>query len=379
MKALIAFMIGLIFTVGGVFLFEKWCEKQVNENRFHGIEHMKVLTVDELKAKFKNGVFPDPPEQVSVEKRYFTPFNFSQQVIHDTHHFMNKDFHRDSHRHTMKTPDGKILAENDYFFDKYHRRPTPANQNKTKASHFITMFGDSNILGYGLPEDQTIANFMSMKLPQTKVYNYSGSGIYPYEIVSMTEKIDRTVEIPEKEGVALYFYMAYHMKRNMGSIQEIGQPWSQHRRAVDIDENGEFKVLGTFQEERPVWFWLTPHFRKSSIFRYMSWDLKPSDRDFRILTAMVKRMKKNLENAGIKKFYVVIHPVQHTKVTTQEWLAYLDKEKIPFIYLAHWEMEHLTEGPVTLVYDGHYSANANKVLADGLLRVLSPELRKVTP
>lgn len=88
-------------------------------------------------------------------------------------------------------------------------------------------------------------------------------------------------------------------------------------------------------------------------------------------------MKKNLESYGIKKFYVVIHPIQPQLKETQVLLSYLHKEKIPFIYFPHWRLRNLVEGPVHLVHDGHFSANANKVLAGGLLSVLKKELSVV--
>jgi hypothetical protein len=379
MKAFIAFCFGLIFTVALVWGLELWCKKEVNSARSYGFEQIKLTPVEELKKMYKYGIFPDPPEVVPVEKRYFTPFDHSNFALHEFHHFMDKRYHPSSHRHVMKRPDGKILSDISFYFDKYERRITPANDAKKKASKFIAMFGDSNILGYGLPQDKTIANMMSEQMPDTKVYNYSQSGIYPYEILGMTERFKKQEEIPEQNGIGLYFYLAYHIKRNMGSFHELGLPWTQHRRAVDIDQNGEFMILRPFKEERPIWYRLTPLLRESWIVRYFNLDLKPGDRDFRIETALVKRMRKNLAQQGIKKFYVVIHPLQHLVDDTQKLISYLDKEQIPFIYLAHWQMEHLTEGPVTLVFDGHYSANANKVLADGLLRILGPELKKDGP
>lgn len=375
MKAIIAFCLGLLVTVGAVYSFEQWCKRQISQGKFLVTVGGAIDSVDDLKKKMKHGIFPDPPPEVPVEKRYFTPFDHTQMAIHEFHHFMDKRYHRDSHRHVMKRPDGKLLVEVDFYFDKFGRRLTPANEKKKNTKQFIAMFGDSNILGYGLPQDKTIANFMSEKLPGVKVYNYSNSGIYPYEILSYTNNIDRKTEIPEKEGIGLYFYMGYHLMRNMGGIHELGLPWTHLRKYVDIDEKGEFQVLGTFKQEKPFWFWLAPHLKRSYMINYLHWDLKPRDRDYRIQVALIKKMKKNLEAKGIKRFFVVIHPLQQKHEYTNTLLEYLDKEGIPFIYLAHWQMEHLTEGPITLVFDGHYSANANKVLAEGLTRILKPELQ----
>jgi hypothetical protein len=322
---------------------------------------------------YPNGIFPDPPPEVPEEKRYYTPFNFSNVMMHDFSHIHDKKFHPDSHRHIIKKQNGDIFWDITYRFDKYHRRPTPENEKKKNASEFLALFGDSNVMGYGLPEEKTLSNSLSKMLPGVKVYNYSGSGVYPYQILNWTHKVDRKVEIPEKEGVALYFYMAYHITRNMGSIQELGQPYSGHHRVVDMDDSGRFIVGGTFKEERPFWFWITPYLSKLFIFKYMNWDLKPRDHDFKVQTALIKTMRDNLKAQGIKKFYVVIHPIQQTLTATQTLLSYLHKENIPFIYFSHWRMEFLTEGPVTHVFDGHFSENANKVLSDGIYRTIKHE------
>jgi hypothetical protein len=278
-----------------------------------------------------------------------------------------------SYRHILRRKDGTVLWDIPFYMDRYSRRVVPADEKKNNADSFLAIFGDSNIVGYGIKGEDTIANQFSLFLPHTKVYNYSGVGYYPYQILQLSEKIERLVEVPENDGVALYFYMSYHLRRNMGGVYELANPWNSNRHAVDIDGNGDFIIKGQFRHEMPFRFWVLNHLKQTAIFQYLGIDIKPFERDYLIQTALIKKMMKNLDANGMKKFYVVIHPIQEKLNETQTLMSYLHKEKIPFIYMAHWNMVEITEGPIHLKIDAHFSGNANKVLAKGIKEVLQKE------
>jgi hypothetical protein len=120
----------------------------------------------------------------------------------------------------------------------------------------------------------------------------------------------------------------------------------------------------------PIWYNLSKLLFKSYTLKYLKWDLVPDERDFKVQLAFVKKLKRTLEEKDLKNFYVVIHPQMYRPENTDSFIALLEKEKIPYIHLGHWKMEELTEGPVHLKLDAHYSPNANKVLAQGLAQVL---------
>lgn len=378
MKALLAFILGLGVTIGGIFSLEFWCAHKIKELKPGKIDFAKFNSVEELKKLYPEGIFPDPPASLPPERRYKGSQYNVIRPKHEIQFHKNPDLHPESHRHLIKSPDGKVLANVLMSFDKYKRRITPSSDKK-KTTQFVAFFGDSNINGFGLSPENTLAQHLSEKMPQTKVYDYSGIALYPYEILKRTENIDRKEEIREAEGVALYFHFFYHIFRNMGGIHELGnQGNSRIKRRVDINENGDVVIGKTFKEERPVSYYFAPYLTKSAIVRYFKLDFIPKDRDYEIHTAIIKQMRRNLAARGINKFFVVIHPMNYSTELTQRLLPFLSKEKIPFIYLVHWKLKELTEGPITLVYDHHISGEANKVIAGGLHQVLSQILPQVT-
>lgn len=371
-KKALAFSAGMFVAGSLIFAFEYWCSYQIKRGQFYSTETVPALSVEELKKRFSEGIYPDPPPVIKRKIMIPPPQDLrhlSEQVyvpIPDT----DRTFH--SFRHIYKKKSGEVLWDIPFYFDKYKRRIVPADENK-KSTHFVAMFGDSNIIGYGLKGEETLPNYVSLSLSQAKIYNYSGIGFYPYQILSRSERIDRTEEIPEKDGIAVYFYMSYHLRRNIAGMNEM------KGRVVDVDENGDFVVKGTFEAEMPVWYSLKTFLSRSSIFQYFRLDLAPAEKDYRVQTAMIKKMMKNLKSNGINKFFVIIHPFQENLVETQTLMGHLHEAKIPFIYFGHWNMPEITDGPIHLVIDAHYSGLANEVLSRGVTQVLAKELKEAKP
>ncbi len=371
---LVAFSSGVGFCTLLVVGVELWFGFQVRRNKFIDLKDRKIMSALELKNKFPNGIYPDPPIPVPIEKRDYHNYDLSIPKLSRNIPLPDTLTTLHSYRNIMTDMAGTILWDIPFYFDRYRRRRVPGDLKKNTTSHYIALFGDSNILGYGLREEETVAEFLSRKFPRARVYNYSDAGIYPSQILEYTEGIDRVHEIPEKDGVALYFYFSYHIRRNMGGIEELSNPLSSDQHVVGLDQNGEFIKQGKFKDETSLRFLLTRILRTTNTFRYLRWDLLPTERDYLIQTALIRKMRKNLKESGFENFYVVIHPWPDDLDETQILLKYLHEEKIPFIYFGHWPLKDLTEGPYHLKIDGHMSANANKVLATGLSHVLANKL-----
>jgi hypothetical protein len=377
MRALIAFGLGLLVVVGSVLSLELWCESNMDKKKPLIRDMSKILKVDQLKKMYPMGIYPSPPPPIPPEKSYKGPRFLKMKTNGEFIYLNDPNVHPLSHRLVISQPDGKVLSDVEYRFDKFNRRMYPINEAKKNAKKFVAYFGDSNIIGFGLPLEQTLSHLVSERMPDTRIYDYSAIGVHPYEILDRTQEINPSVEIAPKDGVALYFYFSYHILRNMGSVRELAQKNRANKQMVMLDSKGDIFLGGTFKDERPIWFWLAPYLSNSAIVRYFNLELVPKDYDYRLQTAIIKRMQKNLSDKGINKFYVVIHPMQFEIEQTQTLLSYLDKEKIPFIYMGHWKMGQITDGPVTLVYDFHMSGQANKVIADGLEQALSQALNEV--
>lgn len=360
----IAFSAGLLVAGGIILTAEFWCEHQIKQGKVFVPKFVPPETVEELKSKYPDGIYPDPPPVIPRS----APLPLVQDLRDQTEQTY-VPLSENSYRHIYKMKSGEVLWDIPFYLDKYKRRIVPADEKK-KSSKFLAMFGDSNIVGYGLPAEKTLPNYLSQLFPGIKFYNYSGIGLYPYEILAKTTTINRTEEIPEKDGLAFYFYMSYHLRRNMGGLQELMQPWNTERHMVDLDDNGEFIEKKAFRKEMPFSFHVRAWLHRTAIFRYLELDVTPGDKDYRIQTALIKKMRKNLVSNGIEKFYVVIHPFQENLHETQTLLSYLHEEKIPFIYFGHWNMAEITPGPIHLEIDAHYSGEANQVLAMGLGKVI---------
>lgn len=365
LKKLFVLFTGILFCGILLFLGEIYFKQKIA--RGERIQNIELPSADSLRSKFTRGIYPNPPPVVPAEKRYSGP------VVKDEGGFNTFTPGPKKIRHKFTRSDGSVAWDVDIHYDDYKRRIVPSNKKIAKS--YLLLFGDSNIQGFGLNDENTIANFLSTELPDTNVYSYTSYGVYPYEILAKSEKIDRLKEVPEQHGVALYFLMSYHFSRNMGSINELGKRWNQNKHLVGIDEKGEFVVKGRFREENPVWFYLARILDQSSIMKYLKWDLVPGEKDLRIQIALIRKMQKNLEANGIKKFYVVLHPANFRPKLMEGLVTHLENEKIPYIHFGHWNMQELVEGPSHLVLDSHMSGAANKILGLGLAGVLRKDLR----
>ncbi len=273
--------------------------------------------------------------------------------------------------------DGKTLEpylDSYYTIDSFYRRVTPGDNKKKNAKSFVMLIGDSNVYGSGVRDEQTLSARMASRLPYQKVYNYGLAGASPGELLERTKYIIKDKELPEQNGIALYFFSDDHIDMNMGSLSQISslKSWGANRNYYYQNTKGEIVTDGKkFREARPVWTNLAVFLRKLGIVRYFELDIQPREKDWHFQIEIYKQMQANLKKHGVHDFYVVITP----KTTrAAEMISYLEKENMKYINMGYWEMQKYTRELYHQKNTLLFSAESNDIIATALVDSLNENL-----
>ncbi len=258
------------------------------------------------------------------------------------------------------------FMDNYYTIDSSYRRVTPGEEKK-KADSYVMLLGDSFGYGVGLNDDQTIAYYLGKLLPKQKVYNYSVPSVYPGELLERVNLIRRK-ELPEKKGIAVYFFSDYHILRSMGSISQVGS-WGQEKPYYYTGKNGEIRANGSFSQERPIWTLLMTILQKSNTLNYFRYDFIPEEKDWQFQALILRHIREVVRKVGAEKFYVVLSPKSYR---APRLIPYLEQAGIPYINLSYWNLRDYVKGEIYQFNDAHYTTAAQKVWAE----VIAPALRE---
>jgi hypothetical protein len=184
-------------------------------------------------------------------------------------------------------------------------------------------------------------------------------------------KSDFADGIPEKQGKAIYLFIDSHMQRVVGnlSLTQAIPRWREFLPNYFLDDAGNLHSDGMLSNGRPVESWLFHWLSLSEFFRYHKIDIpfRFADRHFRLFATILKELKDQLAaKAGIQDFYVAIYP--HS-ILGKPLIPYLDRLGISSIDYSDVNLNQYVQ-TMSIPHDGHPSAEADRFLAEQLIRDL---------
>lgn len=147
----------------------------------------------------------------------------------------------------------RLIYRVTYRADALGRRLTPVTGEG--RAQFAIFFGDSNVFGEGLHDQDTLPVRFAQAAPQFAPYNYGFSGWGPAHTLLLLQNPKLEKEIPEKQGIGFFGYYAFHKDRVQGDTKVID--WSQGTYpCFELDDNGRAIFQGSFAKRFPYRVWL---------------------------------------------------------------------------------------------------------------------------
>jgi hypothetical protein len=327
---------------------------------------------------FSYGIFPKPPLPIdqSAATAAEVPYNLMNETISEQ--LRPKIGERPSNlpsrsyrsiRRVEKTHE--VIWDLYYGMDSFGRRIIPGEDKKNTARQFLLLLGDSYVFGEGVRDDQTLGAFLGARLPDYRVYNYGIPGLFPGEILDALRSAHAPGAIPQKAGVALYFYANWHIFRNMGSSFPVGH-WGYGRPDYTKNSNGKFVAKGTFTETRPIWTQVARWMSKSNFIRFfgINWPSTPTDADWRLYIELLLQIQEESKSLGANEFWVILYPSEANE-TAAELIPYLERAKIHYVDFSQWDYTLLMKGPTRIKYDGHPTPLTHGFVANAVLNSLN--------
>ncbi len=284
-----------------------------------------------------------------------------------------------SYRIVRETADEKIRVwDLEYGIDEFRRRRTlqlPVGEAEPMA---VLLLGDSRVYGEGVEDHATLASQLASRIAAqssaghkhqaARVYNYGMTGLYPGELLDRVRLIQEDGEVPERRGLALWFMSYHHVTRHAGLWFELGL-WGHAKPYYARDEAG-FRSQGSWKRMRPIWTALAQIFVRSHWVQFNSWNfpIQPSKSDWEAYLSLADEVRRELRRLGDFEFRVVLWPDMNAD--TELILPRLAEAGTPFRWVdfSHWPMGVLTHGEDRIPYDGHPTAEAHGVFANGIFQ-----------
>ena len=272
----------------------------------------------------------------------------------------------------VKTHKKKTIYRVRYDFDEYGRRKIPISSQEPEK--FAIFLGGSNTFGEGLPVEKTLPYLFSKKNPRFRPYNYAFSGWGPNNNLRQLQISNINFQIPEKEGLIVYQYFNFHLRRALGTIQYFSWSWGKAPSYQWID--GRLRHRGLFYRSRPFYFMFLKALSIPGVLQYFKKDFPHSQSDYSIdlSCAIVKEMKKIMEQQFNKANFLVLVSLKSDK-NDRFITRCLVNNKIPFLdsrknWKGNWH-ETTIMGEV----EPHYNFKVNELLANILSNWLKEDQR----
>jgi len=285
---------------------------------------------------------------------------------------------KNNYQRSYKSYLGKVIYDVIYSTDGYRRRTV--HKKYTQNNSHIILFGDSNIFGVGLDDNETLQYMFNEILPGYNIYNYAVFGYGPQQMVVLLEKGNLPQEVKSNNGLAIYSLHTGHIYRAIGSTRTM---WAFQYPYYYLDKNDTLQREGFIKTGRPIRTYIYSKFSKikkrSNFLKLISSDLPLwiSKNDVHLTSKIIIKAKELYEKQFNGTFYVLNHPFNGESRSFQSRknddlvklliknnvtvLNYATVLSYPLVNLTHYEIQG----------DGHPNAKLNKLLASKLAKDLN--------
>ena len=274
--------------------------------------------------------------------------------------------------------DGQIIYDVEYLTDQFRRRTV--GQKYLPGNPHLILFGDSNIFGVGLEDQETLQYMIVRKMPGYNVYNYAVHAYGPQQMLAQLQDGRLDGEVSSKEGIAVYFFIPYLINRAVGGS---GGPWAFRSPCYYLSQDGQLQRKGLFETGRPIisaLYRIYDKLKSKSFFLKLinlNFPVKITKQHIELTCEIINQSKKEYEKQFNGIFYVSIDPLyQEEKLTNQ--VAKILKEK--GVKLLRYPA--IGNGKRFLIADdGHYNAAYNRLISEKLvnaLKIIDKEKRLIS-
>lgn len=264
---------------------------------------------------------------------------------------------------------GQMLYDVRYTFDAAGRRVTP-RQPSAGAKRALLFFGDSLTFGEGVNEDETLPYYVGQAVPSAAAYNYGFKGYGPHQMLAKLEEGDLPREVPIRRAMAIYTLIDDHVARAIGSMVPY-TGWASNAPHYVL-ERGRPVRRGSFKTGRPgLQNGLYDLLGRSHILKYFRIDLPPAltDRHLQLVCGIVSACREAFERQFASEgFYAVCYPGEVHEAVSRRLIPMLRARGLTVLdysTLSGWDAQRLR-----IPYDGHPTAEANRLLAAQLVKDL---------
>lgn len=321
----------------------------------------------------KYGVLPPTPRKIVREKVVEAWPHGPMYGLHEE----RTDFRRVQRAKFLSIPDqtfhvkayfnDKLIAEVTHGIDDFFRRITVGEEAKKKAPRYLAAFGDSQVFGHMVKDEETLLSRLGAKEPGVRIYNYGLFGGHlggAYTWIRAID-VDEQFEIFEPRGTILVFLSDSFLSRHFLPLgKAAGMSWRVH---VAEDSNGVMQPQGPLRDFFPIRAWLSEVTGKSAFFRLISGtdsDFTPSQLEY--LTKVLVAMKAEGKRLRADQFHVVLTAYSHR---TRALIPYLEKAGIRYIDYTDLPLRHMVEGSSATPYVSSRSPESHAVYADEISRL----------
>lgn len=258
---------------------------------------------------------------------------------------------------------GETVFDVTYSTDEYGRRITPGQEGSGRNKHLLLM-GCSFVFGIGVDQEDTLPAKVAQQTRSHRVYNFGLPGSSPAHFLELGAEDEFWDGIKEREGAAAFIFMDDHINRALGTMSVTGN-WGQNMPYVVENENGLLEVKGTFQTDRAFttnlysWLWQSEIVKAFGI--NLPW--KTTQRDFDFIARIYMQIKALYQQRfPNQKFLVVGYPGAHSFAMPFLKRSF-EARGVDYVDNSEFFLEQYTEKPVSIKYDLHPTAEANKIWA----------------
>lgn len=269
--------------------------------------------------------------------------------------------------HAFKVIGGKKIYDVHYTFDEYSRRVTPGQNGK--RPFFALLFGCSMTFGQGLEDDQTIAYFLSKKLKDVDTYTYAYPAYGAQQMIAHLQAGRIPQQVPEKRGVALYFFLDHHLNRTLGTLDILGS-WGS-LPYYEVHHGAVVRVADTLERGKP---WMTALARLSWVKKFLAWRrFRLTDHDFDVFSDFLLESKRRFESQFPHSKFVVVLLPEWGRDSTPRLIPFLRKKDIAYLdYSGH---EEFRGASYHIPVDNHPNSKETEAIADLLAKDLPAFLK----
>ena len=272
------------------------------------------------------------------------------------------------HRMRSTTEDGtKTLYDAAVEIDDRGFRAVP-HETSAQSEHAL-FFGCSFVFGEGVEGNQTLPYFIEKADPKFLAFNFGFHGYGANDLLARARVNDLQSLVKIKRGVAFYNFIDHHLLRAIGSMRWLASSSPNHPYFFE-DSDGALRQDRDFAASRPLWVYFSRLLEKSEILRRYQVDFPPriTIKHMRFYAHIVDRLRAEYDRQlPGNQFYVVMYPGSNLA----PWLAAeLEKLGIRYLDYSKADLAKYAKGVLEIPGDGHPSPEANRIVADQLVKDL---------